>query len=86
MSNERYTPTHLKAVLEKQGRTGAWLAKRTGLSSSLVEKALRGERTFNADAADLVADALDLPLFLLMDVAPVRESGSDATTEIEAVA
>ncbi len=70
----RYQSTNLDRVLADQGRKQRWLARRVGVSESLVSMLISGERTISADMAERIAAALDVPLFLLFELSVSSES------------
>lgn len=82
MSNERFTANEkLRERLADEERSVAWLARKSTVNQSLIEKALRGERTLGREAAEKVALVLRSDIFLLFDVAPVRSRRANETKE-----
>ena len=55
----------LKAMLDQQERTAAWLARKTGVDPSLVTRILNGERRASDDFKARAAEALGIPVALL---------------------
>src|SRR3954453_6864269 len=65
-SVERYVATaNLAAVLEVQGRKQAWLARRLGISTSLLCLIIGGAKTVDRARGQQIADALGVPFRLL---------------------
>lgn len=67
----RLRATHLKSVFDGQGRQLKWLSKRVDLSEPFMSRVISGERTIGADKAQLIAEALGVPLFLLFEATDV---------------
>lgn len=57
------TPT--ERVLEQQGRSIAWLARKTGVSVSYAHRMLHGERPVTPEFRAAAAEALGVPEDLL---------------------
>jgi hypothetical protein len=55
----------LWTILAHQGRSLAWLARRTGYSEQLVRSVSCGRRNASHEFRAKCADALDLPEFVL---------------------
>lgn len=60
-----YRATGLQATLKTQGRKARWLAEKVGVHESLLSKAMKGQRTINAETAAKIADLLGVPFFVL---------------------
>lgn len=54
-------PTATERVLEQQGRSIAWLARKTGVSVSYAFRMLHGDRPLTADFRAKAAEALGVP-------------------------
>jgi transcriptional regulator with XRE-family HTH domain len=65
------TPT-VERVLEQQGRSIAWLARKTGVSVAYAWRMLKGERPITAEFKTAAAEALGVPVDLLFPVEPER--------------
>ena len=63
MASPVSTPT--ERVLEQQGRSIAWLARKAGVSVSYAYRMLKGERELTADFKAATAEALGVPEDLL---------------------
>ena len=59
------SPHPLAAVLERQERSGAWLARKTGKSVSYVARVISGGRRPSADFKAQAATALGVPQSML---------------------
>lgn len=79
----RYTSRTLAEVIAHQGRRQDWIAKRTGLSESMLSMVISGQRTINEESAQRIAAALQVPLFLLFDMSIGNE---DVTIDMETAA
>ena len=55
------SPSPTERVLDQQGRTISWLARKTGVSVSYAWRMLRGERPLTAEFRAAAADALGVP-------------------------
>lgn len=80
MMKHTYNGARLGEILKEQGRTQRWLARRIGVSDALLSLVISGQRTFTPEAAEKVAQTLNLPLFFLADSLPVGRI-SDAPME-----
>ena len=80
----RYTSRTLAQVIAHQGRRQDWLAKRTGLSESMLSMVLSGQRTINEESAQRIAAAVQVPIFLLFDVTIGTEHADDVKETIAA--
>ena len=58
----------LQSLLRAQGRRKDWLAARAGLHPSMVSHLIARRRTASASVAERMAEALQVPVFLLFDV------------------
>lgn len=56
-----YDPTRIQALLRYQGRTGAWLAERTGYDESTVSRFLNGKQPMTEKFVTRAADLLGVP-------------------------
>lgn len=79
----RYTATNLRSVLREQERTVAWLARKCGVSVTLMHYIAHRQRTASHQVAQRAADVLNVPLFLLFDF---TDENIDTASEMEAVA
>ena len=52
---------NVERVLEQQGRSVSWLARKAGVSQSYAWRMLTGERTMTAEFRAAVAEALGVP-------------------------
>lgn len=55
----------VERVLEQQGRSMAWLARKSGVSVSYAWRMLNGERPLTDEFQDRAAEALGVPRDLL---------------------
>lgn len=62
--------TTIERILDQQGRTIAWLARRTGVSVSYAWRMLRGERAITAEFRTAAAEALGVPEDILFPPEP----------------
>ena len=84
-ATRRYTPnTKLRSVLDEQGRKRAWLARKAGVSESLIRFLLADppKRTVGEPVAERIALALGVPLFLVFDGTDVPTTGAPAPMEV----
>jgi hypothetical protein len=82
MSTTRYSATeNLIATLRRRERSGSWLARKIGVSPSLVHFVLRGERTMAADKAIRAAAVLDEPIDYLFVNTDAVNSSTEACEE-----
>lgn len=67
-------PTATERILEQQGRSMAWLARKTDVSVSYAWRMLHGERPLTAEFRTRAAEALGVP----EDIAfpPVQAEGA----------
>ena len=79
-TKERFIATHLDDVLKQQGRSRVWLARRIGVSSSLMQFICTGRRTASAEVVEDVEAALGVPFFLMFKSTEVSDM---ATTVAE---
>ena len=63
-------PTTVERILEQQGRTMAWLARKTNVSVSYVWRMLHGERPITAEFQAAAAEALGVPEDILFPSEP----------------
>ena len=77
----RYRPTHLQDVLDKQGRSASWLARKCGVTPQMMSYVLKAERTASHDLASDVAEALGVPLFLLFDTTDAVDSATTVSAQ-----
>lgn len=73
MSGRRVRATNLEAVILNQGRTKKWVADHGGFSQSMLSHLLAGRKTIAADAADRIATALGVPVFVLFESADAEQ-------------
>lgn len=73
----RYTAPKVRILLEAQGRRQDWLAEKVGISPSLLNRAMSGTRTIDRDTAERIADALEVPFFVLFDFPKGESIGLD---------
>ena len=64
----RYRLTRLGETLDAQGRHQRWVAKKVGVSESLLSKARTGERTVDGAIAERIATLLGVPFGMLCDL------------------
>jgi transcriptional regulator with XRE-family HTH domain len=64
------TPT--ERILEQQGRSIAWLARKSGVSVSYAFRMLRGERPLTAEFQARAAEALGVPEDILFPAEPEK--------------
>lgn len=57
--------THVERVLEQQGRSISWLARKASVSSSYAFRMLRGERPVTPEFRTAASEALGVPEDLL---------------------
>jgi transcriptional regulator with XRE-family HTH domain len=62
----------VERVLEQQGRTVAWLARRAGVSVSYAWRMLNGERPITDEFKVAAADALGVPEDILFPSTPAE--------------
>ncbi len=75
-------PEKILEIMEwnnSQKMTQAELAKRTGLSKSSINGYVRGERKLTIDAAQKIADALEVSLWTLLNGDPLAVTPIDLT-------
>jgi transcriptional regulator with XRE-family HTH domain len=65
--------SNVERVLEQQGRTIAWLARKAGVSVAYAWRMLRGERPLTSEFRAATADALGVPEDILFSP-PAAES------------
>lgn len=83
MSTQRYVATEsLAQTLERRERSLSWLARKIGVSTSLMWFVSRGERTLASEKALRAAAVLDEPIEYLF----VSTDARDQVAEVEAVA
>lgn len=63
---------NVERVLEQQGRTVAWLARKAGVSVSYAWRMLNGERPITAEFRVASAEALGVPEDILFPVEPAE--------------
>jgi transcriptional regulator with XRE-family HTH domain len=68
--DSRSAETAIERVLDKQGRSIAWLARETGVSKASAWRMLKGERTVTAEFKSAASRVLGVPEDLLFP-APV---------------
>lgn len=66
-TTQRFVATHLDDVLKQQGRSRVWLARRIGVSPSLMQFICTGRRTASAEVVRDVEAALGVPFFLMFE-------------------
>lgn len=85
MSERRYRPIKLGETIETQGRLRSWVARRGGISEPMLSLAISGKRTINETAAIKIAEALQVPIFLIFEFAEANETfGSEIDEAIPA--
>lgn len=67
------SPT-VERVLEQQGRTTAWLARKTGVSVSYAWLMLQGKRPLTPDFRSRAAEALGVPEDILFPAEPAERA------------
>lgn len=65
---------NVERVLEQQGRTIAWLARKTGISVAYAWRMLKGERPVTAEFRAGAAEALGVPEDILFPAEPVERA------------
>ena len=55
-------PTTVERILEQQGRTMSWLARKTDVSVSYAWRMLHGERPLTSEFKTAAAEALGVPV------------------------
>lgn len=65
-------PTPTERVLEQQGRSIAWLARKTNVSHTYAFRMLRGERPLTAEFQTAAAEALGVPEDILFPEEPAQ--------------
>lgn len=82
MEAQRYLATaNLTETLRRRERSQRWLAKKIGISTSLMYFLVRGERTLSADKALRAAAILNEPVDYLFRCTSVHEVSADALME-----
>lgn len=66
------TTTPTERVLEQQGRSIAWLARKADVSVSYAHRMLHGERPLTVEFRAAAAEALGVPEDILFPVEPER--------------
>jgi len=61
--------SNAERVLEQQGRTIAWLARKTGVSVAYAWRMLKGERPLTREFRAAAAEALGVPEDILWPIA-----------------
>lgn len=69
---------HVRRAIVSQGRKFSWVAKRVGISQGHLTRILAGERPLSAAQAQLLADALGLPVEYIL---PAPEGADASQTE-----
>lgn len=64
--------TMVERVLEQQGRSIAWLARKADVSVTYAWRMLHGERPITPEFRTAAAEALGVPVDLLFPVEPER--------------
>lgn len=64
--------TMVERVLEQQGRSIAWLARKTNVSVTYAWRMLHGERPVTDEFRSAAAEALGVPVDMLFPVEPER--------------
>jgi transcriptional regulator with XRE-family HTH domain len=67
------SPT-VERVLEQQGRSVAWLARKAGISVSYAWLMLQGKRPLTAEFKAAAAEALGVPEDMLFPTAPIEQA------------
>jgi DNA-binding XRE family transcriptional regulator len=81
MDAMRFTATeNLFSTLERRERTRAWLARKIGVSTSLMYFLSRGSRTLSLDKAMRAAAVLDEPLEWLFVATSVLDQDAEMET------
>lgn len=65
---------NVERVLDQQGRTIAWLARKTGVSVSYAWLMLQGKRPITAEFRARAAEALGVPEDILFPVEPAESA------------
>ncbi len=83
----RYLAHHnLDHVIRSQGRTKQWIADQIGISRSHFSHVVARRRTIGDAEAEQVARTLNVPLFLLFELAEASILLADTERHEEAVA
>lgn len=64
--------SQVERVLEQQGRSIAWLSRKTGVSVAYAWRMLKGERSLTAEFKAAAAEALGVPEDLLFPTEPEK--------------
>lgn len=62
----------VERVLEQQGRTPSWLARKAGIDQAYAWRMLHGERPMTDAFKAAIADALGVPADVLFPVEPAE--------------
>lgn len=65
---------NVERVLEQQGRTVSWLARKSGVSVSYAWLMLQGKRPLTAEFRTAAAEALGVPEDILFPVEPAEQA------------
>lgn len=80
MDTTRYAATHnLLTTLQRRERSRGWLARKVGVSESLMRFVVGGSRTISADKAFRAAAVLDEPVEYLFR--PVKKASTRKATD-----
>ncbi len=72
--SNRFRATHLAEILRQNERSQSWLARKVGVSVSLMNYIVKGERTMSFELASAIGDVFGLPLFLFCESTSVYKS------------
>lgn len=75
---QRFAATpNLSATLQRRERSRRWLARKIGVSTSLMTFVVKGERTLSADKAMRAAAVLNEPVDYLFVATPQNNSDTE---------
>lgn len=78
MTEPRYTATTLRAALDKQERSIAWLARKCGVTYSLMNYIVNGQRTASHEVASDIVKVVGGSFSELFESTSADESVTDA--------
>lgn len=68
---------NLMTTLQRRERSQRWLARKTGVSTSLMNFVIRGERTISVEKAYRAASVLGEPIEYLFVATPRNEKSTE---------
>ena len=75
----RFRATHLAELLDTHERSQLWLARKVGVSQSLMHYIVHGQRTMGIEVAQSIADTFNVPVFFF---ASELTDASDVLAEV----